>query len=149
MSDQESNVDVVGTAGKLAEIMKEDSSAIDRLVSQAGDRFLVFFQDANFTDSFKDLRSKKIEVIQSAIDDLSQKGRMLGGNFIGVSFLNGAMETFICEYGQSPEGNVVYKIGLKDVAAFLKWRNGQNDDINQDTLNAGIYRLTLEWSRLL
>lgn len=149
MSTPESNIDVVGTAEKLAHIMKEDSSAIDRIAAQAGDRFLIFFHDTNFTDSFKDLRTKKIEVIQMAIDDLSQKGKMLAANFVGVSFLNGAMETFICEYGETPEGNVVYKIGLKDVAAFLRWRSGQNDEINQDTLNAGIYRLTLEWSRLL
>lgn len=143
------DVDVLGTAMRLAEIFKEDPSAIDKAELARGEKLLTFFQDSNFGPSFAGLKDFKSEVLIQAIDDMSNRAKVLAKNFMGVVFRKNALETFVCEYGKTPEGNVVYKVGLRDVVAFQNWRSGQNDEITQEDINAAIYRLTAEWSKIL
>lgn len=142
-------VDVLGTAMQLAQLLKEDPQGIDKAEFKRGEILLTFFQDPNFGPSFPNLRDFKTEIVVQAIEDMANRSKILSKSFMGVAFANNALETFNCEYGQSPKGNVVYKIGLRDVVAFQNWRSGQNSEISAEDINASIYRLTVEWSKLL
>lgn len=152
MADEDINteeLDVLGTALRLAQMIRDDSSLIDREEYRRGEKLLTFFQDANFGPSFPGLKEFKAEAVTQAIDDMAERAKVLSKSFFGVAFVKNALETFVCEYGQTPAGNVVYKIGLRDVVAFQKWRGGQNSEITPEDINAAIYRLTAEWSKLL
>lgn len=141
--------DVLGTAQKLAGLLKGDPQGLDRETYQNGDQLLTFFQDSNYGAGFRNLNAFKIEAVMQAIDDLAGRAKYLTTSYIGVAFSKGKLSTYISPLGESPEGNVVYKIGLKDVAAFQKWRTGQNNEVTPEDINSAIYRLTVEWSRLL
>lgn len=141
--------DVLGPAEQLANILREDKNFLEKDTYRRGDQILTFFQDPNFGRSTKGLTETRIDIVQQAILDMADRGKILSKSFLGVTFLKNQVQTFICEYGEAPEGNVIYKIGLKDVVAFRNWRQGQNDEINQDDINAAIYRLTAEWASLL
>lgn len=138
--------DVLGTARKLAEIIKADKQALDRETYRRGDRLLAIFQDPNYGRSTRGLSETRLEIIQQAIDDMANRAKVLSRSFFGVTFVNNQVRPFVCQYSETPEGNIVYKIGLKDVVAFQSWRQGQNNEINQDDINAAIYRLTAEWA---
>ncbi len=140
--------DVMRTAETLMQMLKSDSSGLDREAYQKGDRMLSFFQDNNYGESFRDLSKQKIEILKQAIEDLSSRGKILTNSYLGVCFSHNRLSVFICPYGESPEGNVVCKIGIKDVAAFQRWRTGQNPEITPEDIHAAIYRLIVEWSRV-
>jgi len=141
--------DVLGPAETLATILREDKSALDKETFRRGEQILTIFQDSNFGRSTRGLNETRVDIVQQAILDMADRGKILSKSFLGVTFLKNQVQTFVCDYGESPEGNVVYKIGLKDVVAFRNWRQGQNDDINQDDINAAIYRLAAEWASFL
>jgi hypothetical protein len=142
-------VDVTGTARVLAQMLKSDPQGLDKEHFARGDKMLTFYQDTNFGANFKNMNDLKVELLTNLIDDLADRARMLSKAFFGISFTNNKLQTFVCDYGKSPDGTVVYKVGLRDVAAFQRWRSGQNAEITADDINSSIYRLTVEWSRLL
>lgn len=148
METPDTSVDVLQMATRLAEILREDPQALDKAEYQRGERQLTLFQDANFGPSFNGLKTLKIEVLSLAIDDLANRAKVLSNQFMGVAFAKNKLGVFLCDHGQTPQGTVVYKIGLRDVVAFQKWRTGQNSEITPEDLHAAIYRLTVEWARL-
>ena len=149
MDAENEDVDVLGSAMRLAELIKADPKMIDKAELQRGEKLLTFFQDSNFGPSFPGLNDFKTEVVVQAIDDMSNRAKVLAKSFMGIVFSKNSLEAFVCDYGKSPDGNVVYKIGLRDAVAFQNWRSGQNSEITQEDINAAIYRLTAEWSKIL
>ncbi|MBX3035255.1 MAG: hypothetical protein KF865_15160 [Bdellovibrionaceae bacterium] len=141
--------DVLNSAMKLAHLLKTDISGLDKSEYDRGDRILSFYVDTQFGANFRNLNEMKIEVLTNVIEDLADRARMLSKAFFGVSFVNNQMESFVCDHGQRPKGNLVFKVSLKDVAAFQRWRAGQEADVQAEDLHAAIYRATVEWSRSL
>jgi hypothetical protein len=141
--------DVLGPAQKLANIIKEDPSMIDRESYKRGDKLLVIFADPNFGNSIKGMSRYKTEVIMEAIEDLAGRGKLLAEGTLCVLFSANKLKTSLVKFGESPDGNVVFKVGVRDTIAFQRWRNGAINEINQDDINAGIYRLTAAWAELL
>ncbi|MCX7979203.1 MAG: hypothetical protein N2578_09395 [Bdellovibrionaceae bacterium] len=138
--------DVIGTAQRLAEIIKQDRSAIDRGEYQRGDALLAFFEDPNF-GTRGGLPELKVQVLHQCLEDLATHAKVLAEAYVGIVFLNNNFEIFISPYGESPEGTVVYKVGLKNYAAFQRWRRGEATEVGQEDINAGIYRLAVELAR--
>lgn len=149
MDGERGRVDVIGTALRFAELLKEDPRAVDRAELQRGERLLSLYQDANYSDGFRNLRALKAELFKTVIEDLADRARVLSGSYYGVFFVKGQLKSGAFEYASSPEGSLVYKIALKDVAGFQKWRKGEGSSYTPEDLHAGIYLLTVELSRLL
>lgn len=145
-ASNEAPPDVLGPAEKMALILSEDPQGVDKDSFKRGDRLLVIFNDPNYGRKMKGLPKYKIEVIMQAIDDLSGRGKILAESYLGVSFRDNKLQTFSSAYSESPKGSVIFKVGIKNIAAFQNWRNGAIDEIGQDDINAAIYRLTVEWS---
>jgi hypothetical protein len=141
--------DVLGSAEQLAQILHKDRNALDRDSLRRGDLFLSIFNDKNFGRNVPGLNSSKLDVIKQAIEDLAGRGKILGKSYVGVTFYENAMQPFVRSYGENPPGNIVFKVGIKNIAAFQNWRNGSADEISEDDINAAIYRLTFEWSTVL
>ncbi|MFN7728047.1 MAG: hypothetical protein ACK5P7_02705 [Bdellovibrio sp.] len=136
-------VDVIATARKLAQMMREKPAAIERDLINAGDELLAFFEDPNFRTSFQNLKALKKEAIEMAIQDISSGVMTLRSSSIGVSFRGSGLTPYITPHGTSPPGNVVFSISWKNIKAFRHWRDSEgSDDVTQDQINLSIYRLT-------
>lgn len=144
-------VDVIATSRELAEIMKQDASAKERELLQAGDELLAFYEDPNFRISFQNLKKLKAEAIEMAILDISSGVMTLRSSTIGVSFRGTTLMPYITPHGSNPSGTVVFSIGWKNIKAFRNWRNDESaeDDISQDQINLAIYRLTALLSEVI
>ena len=141
---------IVETARKLAAFMYENPTGIEKPLAQRGENMVGVFSDPNFsTRGFADLKKQKIEVLEKAIDDISGGVLLLRSSMIGLQFHNNKVVPFLTPHGSFPPGQVVFSINWKDIAGFKNWRNGEGDDVTQESLNYAIYYLTLEISRLL
>lgn len=144
------NIDVVSSALKLAQILKEEPSLVEKPLLSAGDKLIAIYQDANFKDSFRDFKSMKIEAIKVAIDDVAMGCKSLQESTIGLTFRDNKVQTFITTHGKSPGGSVMFSISWKNMIAFKNYRNMDGEiDIPEEELHAVIYRLTHELSTLL
>lgn len=147
-NDEKNRVDVLKTALRFAEMLKEDPKGIDRTELQRGARLLSLFQDSNYSDGFRDLRAVKTQLLHLVIEDLADRARTLSGSYFGIFFSKGKLVHGAYEYGSEAEGSLVYKVALKDVAGFQRWRKGEGSEYSPEDLHAGIYMLTVELSRL-
>ncbi|MCB0368938.1 MAG: hypothetical protein KDD45_05660 [Bdellovibrionales bacterium] len=146
-SSQRANV--LDPAEQYANILKSDPKEINAAELRRGDQFLLIYSDENFGSRFADLNSLKLSVVKMAIEDISGRAQILSTNTIGVTFLDNKLQTFLTPFGGQATGNVVFKVGIKNVLAFQKWRQGQASEISQDDVNAAVYRLVVEWSKLI
>ena len=138
------------TAMKLSELMKQYPQNIEKPLVQKGENVVGVFADPNFsTRGFADLKKQKAEIIQQALEDIASGVLILRTSMIGLQFLNNKILNFITPHGTAPEGQVVYSVNWKDVAAFKNWRNGEGDDVSQESINSAIYSLAAELSRLI
>jgi hypothetical protein len=138
------------TALKLSELMKQYPQNIEKPLIQKGENVVGVFSDPNFsTRGFADLKKQKAEIIQQALEDIASGVLILRTSMIGLQFLNNKILNFVTPHGNSPDGQVVYSVNWKDVAAFKNWRNGEGDDVSQDSINSAIYSLAAELSRLI
>jgi hypothetical protein len=145
----DSEVDILGSALRLAEILKADPKSLDKNAFAIGNAQLVIYLDHNFSNQFEGLKDLKADVITRSIEDLADRAKLLSRSYLGVAFINNQLDVFECDYAHKPEGSVVYKIGLKNTAAFQKWRTGQVSEISAEDIHAAIYRLTFEWAQNL
>jgi hypothetical protein len=106
-------VDIVETAKELAKFMQAHPQEIEKPLIQAGDQLLAFYQDDNFTDSFQDLKLKKQEIIEMAMNDISVGVMTLRSSTIGVAFRGRSLAVYVTPHGSSPQGTVVYSINWK------------------------------------
>ena len=141
--------DVLMAAENLAQMIKKDPEALETEAWSRGDNFLEITHDPSFGIKTIGLTEQKIKIIKQAIEDLSGRGRVLSAAFIGLIFFENEIQTFISQYGESPTGKIVFKIGIKDVDDFKEWRNGDLGKVSEDDINAGIYRLAAFWAELL
>jgi hypothetical protein len=74
---------------------------------------------------------------------------VLRSSTIGLSYRNKEITPYISLHGTLPEGNVIFSINWKNIAAFRAWRNGQGEEVPQEEIHAAIYFLTFEISKLL
>ncbi len=141
--------DVLKSAFELAQIIKKDSSALDTEAWSRGDDFLNIANEPTFAKKIKGLSDLKISIIKEAIEDLSNRGQVLSQAFIGLTYFENEIQTFICQNSEIPLGKVVFKIGIKDLESFLQWRQGAVGTISSDDINSGIYRLAALWAEFL
>lgn len=141
--------DVLKSALTLAQIIKKDSEALDTETWSRGDQFLNIANDPTFGKKIDDLSQLKISIIKEAIEDLANRGQVLAEAFIGLTYFENEVQTFICQNHEIPLGKVVFKIGIRNIEAFLQWRQGAVGMISADDINSGIYRLAALWAELL
>ena len=108
------------------------------------------FSDPNFsTRGFSNLKKQKTEILQQALEDIASGVMVLRSSVMGLQFHQNKILNFISPLGTPPEGQVVFSVSWKDIAAFKNWRSGEGDEVSQDSINSAIYFLAAELSRLL
>lgn len=145
--DQKPNV--IMAAMTLAERLHEDPLGVDKSVYDQGNEVIAFYNDGSFSGSFKNIKNVKQEIVMQAIEDLSTKVKILSNSYIGVVYKDNRLRSFSCHYGEEPDGRVIYKISLKNQQKFEDWRNGQGPEVPAMDINCAIYRLCVEWARLM
>lgn len=140
---------VLEPAEKFAYILHDDPKEINGAEVKRGDQFLLVYSDDNFGSRFPDLKRMKLSVVKMAIEDISGRAQILSANTIGVTFLENKLQTFLTPFNSQTTGNVVFKVGIKNALAFQKWRQGEASEITQDDVNSAVYRLVVEWSKLI
>ncbi len=133
----------------LVHIIANDRGSIDRNDFKLGAESVGIFQDSNFSDSFKNLKELKKQVIHEAIEDLSMGANNLRSGQYGVVFSQNTLTKFLSTHDLPPQGQVIFSIFLKDVVAFKNWRNNEGDELPQDEINSSIYFLVVTLSHLI
>lgn len=146
MSDR---ANVLTPAMEFAQVLAADPKEVNQAEINRANNFILVYTDDNFGSRFADLKALKTSVIKMAIEDISGRAQILSSNSIGVTFLENKLQTFITPFSGVTSGTTVYKIGIKNIMAFQKWRQGESSEISQDDINSAIYRLVYEWSKLL
>lgn len=141
--------DVLKSAFELAQIIKEDSDALDTETWSRGDQFLSIANDPTFGKKIAGLSELKISILKEAIEDLANRGQVLSEAFLGLTYFENNVQTFVCQNNEIPLGKVVFKISIKDLKPFLEWRQGVVGKVSEDDINSGIYRLAALWAELL
>lgn len=138
---------VLHTAFRLAQILKEDPAALDKEAYVQGDQWL---EIKSLEDSrFPDLNQKKIGVIQQSIQDLASWGKTLASAYMGLTYYESELQSYIAEYGESPLGESLFSVAFRNPEALKDLRSGGREHLSEEDMNTVIYRLTVEWSRLL
>lgn len=141
---------VLAPAMEFAQILAKEPRELNQAELTRGGNFLLVYTDDNFGSRFTELKSLKESVIKMAIEDISGRAQILSTNTIGVTFLENKLQTYLTPFNGTTSGTVVYKIGIKNVIAFQKWRQGDTStDISQEDVNSAVYKLVHEWSKLL
>ena len=141
--------EVLKSAHQLAKLLKEHRDALDQETWAQGENFLSITNDKSFDKTILGLLEKKIKIIQEAIEDLADRGKLLAEAQLGILMDGQKIETFLCQYGETPLGKVIFKIAIKDVDSFKAWRQGQGQKTSENDVNSGIYRLSALWAELL
>lgn len=132
----------------LVHIIANDRGSIDRSDYKLGSESVGIFHDSNFSDSFKNLKDLKKQVLHDAIEDLSTGANNLRSGQYGVVFSQNSLSKFLSTHDAPPQGQVIFSIFLKDVVAFKNWRNNEGDELPQDEINSSIYFLIVTLSQL-
>lgn len=147
MMDDRANV--LDPASELAQILANDPKELNQPELNRGNSIILIYSDENFGARFSDLNALRLSVIKMAIEDISGRAQILATNTIGVTFLDNKLQTYLTPFGATTPGTIVYKVGIKDIISFQKWRKGEMGTISQEDINSAIYRLIYEWSKLL
>jgi len=142
-------VDIKGSSLELAQMIKQDPSLVEKELLNLGNELVGFFEDSNFSNGFQNYQQLKIELMNMVLEDLAMGAITLKTSHIGLTFQNGKIKTFITPFGVPPSGNLMMSISLKNVVAFQKWRSGVQGDIDQEHLNAAIYRVIVSLAKVL
>jgi hypothetical protein len=142
------DIDIRGSVLKLAELMVNQPGTIEYSLVQKGSEFLAVFEDLNFSEKFKNLADLKKELFLMAAEDLAMGAIAFKTSSIGLQYANNQIRTFISPFGSTESGNVVVSIVIRQVAAFKNWRKVEEIEFPNDELNAGIYYLAHEISKL-
>ncbi len=142
-------IDIKGTSLELAQLIKQDPKLIEKDLLQRGLEILALFQDSNFSDSFQNFKELKQDLYLTVLEDLAMGGMTLRTSVMGLSFRDGKVKTFITPHGMPPQGNVMYSVSLKNIAAFKNWRSDDGSEIPEEDLNAAIYRMVVALSEVI
>ncbi|MGZ5279049.1 MAG: hypothetical protein ACXWC9_03855 [Pseudobdellovibrionaceae bacterium] len=142
-------VDIKGSSLELAQMIKQDPNLVEKELLKKGDELVGFFEDSNFSNGFQNYRELKVELWKMVLEDLAMGAITLKTSNIGLTFQNGKVKTFITPFGVPPSGNLMMSVSLKNVVAFQKWRSGNQGDIDQEHLNAAIYRVIVSLAKVL
>ncbi len=142
-------VDIKASSLELAQILKDNPAMIEKDLFEQGHELVAFFEDSNFSDQFQNFREMKKELLSMVLEDLAMGAITLKTSNVGLTFLNGKVRTFITPFGSPQSGNLMMSVSLKNVVAFKNWRSGTDQEIDQEHLNAAIYRVVVALSKVL
>jgi len=133
---------VTESAMVLAQLMKANPKETDQELLSAAQNLVKIYSNAHYSQKiYKNLNQQKIELIKSAIEDISSGVLTLRTSILGLTFKSEKIIPFICPYGSNPEGQIVYSI---------QWQTNKNQpDHTQEELNSAIYLLSQEIAKLL
>jgi hypothetical protein len=141
--------DIKSSSLEMAQMFKQNPGLIEKPLFEAGHELLGIFEDTGFTHQFQNYHQMKIELLTMALEDLAMGAVTLKASQIGLTFQNGKVKTFIAPFGTSYGGNLMMSVSLKNVVAFKKWRSGDQGELEQEHLNAAIYRLIVALSKVI
>ena len=132
-------IQVFNTALELAKIIHEDETIIEQPLVQEGEKLVNVFQDANFKNSFQNLKEQKLNFLKMAIEDLAEGAVILRNSELCLIFREGKVMPTTRTNNAELNGILMFSISLKD----------PEPDIPQEKLNAGIYKLTVALAELV
>jgi hypothetical protein len=141
-------VDISSSCLELADYLRQFSGDIDNNLIKSGQAQLAFFFDPNYTDSFQNLASLKKDLLLLAAEDIAKGVNTLRSSVLGISFIHSKLKTYVIPHGSAPEGSVVFSISWKNIRSFQNWRAGDTGDIDQNDINACLYLISFELSKL-
>ncbi len=141
--------DVLKPSREFAQILADNPSELNSEELKRASQWLLVFEDETFGSQFPSLKKLKINVLKMAIEDISGRAQILTGNTLGVTCQDKELQTFLTPFGTLTLGTIVYKLGIKGIESFRKWRLGEASDITQADINSILYKLVYEWSKLL
>jgi hypothetical protein len=142
------NVNIAQSCLDLSRFMAESPGDIDYSLIKRGQNLLALFFDQNFTDSFQNLAELKKEMLLLAAEDIAKGVISLRSSVLGISFLHSKLKTYVIPHGSAPDGSVVFSISWKHIRSFQNWRNEDTADIDQEDLNACLYLISYELSKI-
>jgi hypothetical protein len=141
--------DIKNSSLELAQMFKQNPALIEKPLFEAGHELVGIFEDGNFTHQFQNYHQMKIELLTMVLEDLAMGAATLKASQIGLTFQNGKVRTFIAPFGTAQSGNLMMSVSLKNVVAFQNWRSGDQGEIEQEHLNAAIYRVIVALSKVI
>jgi len=142
------SVNIAQSCLELSVFLKDSPGDIDYDLIRKGQNLLALFFDQNFTDSFQNLAELKKYALLMAAEDIAKGVMSLRSSVIGITFLHSKLKTYVIPHGSSPEGSVVFSISWKNIRSFQNWRSEDTTDIDQDDINACLYLISYELSKI-
>ena len=137
-------------SSELAQLMKKDPSGIEKDIVARGENLVGLFHDNNYTArGFSEINELKVDIIKKAIEDIAGGVITLRASTLGLTFSENRLVSYVASHGTSPKGSVVFSVSWKNIAAFKNWRADGKDTTSESDINAAIYYLTVEMSKLL
>ena len=141
--------DVLRPSKEFAQILADNPSEVNSEELKRAAQWLLVYEDETYGSQFSNIKQLKVNVLKMAIEDISGRAQILTGNTLGVTCQDGELQTFLTPFGTLTLGTIVYKLGIKGIESFRKWRLGEVSEITQVDINSIIYKLVYEWSKLL
>lgn len=134
---------------ELAKLIKEHPQLLEKKLVTRGNGILAIYQDTTFKNSFNNLRQLKIDTFTMIAEDLAMGAMTLKQSIVGLTFKENRIQTFICSYGANPAGNLMLSVSLRNIAAFMNWREGDADPLPEDDMQACLYLIAVQLSELI
>ena len=145
----QNQLNILKSVLELSELMKNHQGEQDEALVEQGQSLLAIYSDENYTPKrYPDLNTQKAELIKRVIEDISMGVMILRTSSLGLTVRNNKVEPYMVPHGKLPQGNTIFSINWKNIVAFKNYRHGDSDPVSQDDINAAIYLLTVELSRL-
>ena len=142
MSAPKQSVSLTDGISELVNGIRTWKMPVDRDLAKAGEGVISLYRDKNFGLGFMDFARHREQILHDAIEDLAGGGALLTERALVVTFFAGVLRSEAVPLERAPEGTIVFKITLKDAAAFRGWsREGGNSLVDEDRCWPAIYRL--------
>lgn len=141
-------VDITQSCIELSQYLKQSPGDIDFDLIKLAQSQLAIFQDQNYSDTFQNLGPLKQELLLLAAEDIAKGVMSLRSSVLGISFFHSKLVTYAIPHGSSPEGSVVYSISWKNIRSFQNWRAEDVSDIDQNEINACLYLISFQLSKI-
>ena len=147
-SSQTKSIDIDPVVEQLLALMRQFPSVRDEADLSLGRKTISISMDSIYLSRMLDpkpFRDLQTDVLREAINDLAAGAITLMNSYLGIKIDAGRLVR-ASDFYSSPE-SLVYKIELKDAAAFQNSSNRRDFEFHEKTANAAIYYLIDQLSK--
>lgn len=134
---------------ELSSLMKSDPDSVQKKLLKEGQNTIALFQDENFSLSLLNYRDLLKSLYLEVLLDLANGAPLLKAHTLGLVFRQGKFARFAVPHEDAGSvGTVVTSVNLKVRKAFERFRKEDEANISQDELNASVYYIIHQYSKL-